>query len=130
MERWKRGAWLAWPALAVLGGCTAPPVRYPPDRGHPFDPERVAGFQRGVTTREEALEALGEPTWAATNEADGSTTLTWQYSHTDAAGTVTQGALLKFDADGRLLTKYEANGRSRVPGKVSQSSKAGGTPPN
>jgi hypothetical protein len=114
LEPRNRKAWLAGWALAVLAGCSAPPVAFPADQGHAIHPSALAGFQRGVTTRAEALAALGEPDSTTSDPADGSTTLAWRYQHTDASGTTTVGVLLRFDAEDRLLLKFASqNHRNR-----------------
>ena len=98
--------WLA-AVLLILAGCKAPAVRsYPADRGRPIDPASVAQFRQGVSTRAEAVQALGEPDGAVTSPAVGVSTLTWQYSHTDAAGSTTTTVIMKFGPDGKLLLKF------------------------
>jgi hypothetical protein len=86
-------------------GCATPAVVQSKEQGRKIDRAVLDAFQRGVTTRAEAILALGEPTSKKTNPADGSTTLAWNYVHTDAAGTLSILALLQFDAQDKLLLK-------------------------
>jgi len=90
---------------AVAVGCAAPVQSHLPDRGHRLDRETLDSFQRGVTTQAEALERLGEPSRRAVSAEDGSTTLSWDYVHTDASGTLSILTVLKFGSDGKLLLK-------------------------
>jgi outer membrane protein assembly factor BamE (lipoprotein component of BamABCDE complex) len=90
--------------LAPWLGCAAPAPPQTIERGHRIDHATLEGFQRGVTTREEAIRILGEPSRTATG-ADGSTTCSWDYVHADAQGSTAILTLLKFGPDGRLLLK-------------------------
>jgi outer membrane protein assembly factor BamE (lipoprotein component of BamABCDE complex) len=96
-------------AAAGLGlglQCSRPaPAQAVVEEGHPIDRAALAGFQRGVTTRDEALDRLGEPTTTATDPADGSTTLSWHYVRKDAHGTTAVLAVLRFGPDGKLEMK-------------------------
>lgn len=94
-------------SLAVLGVHCAPPaaVVRPMEQGRPIDPEVIDGFQRGVTSRTEALRVLGEPASSSTDPQDGTTILTWTYRRVDAAGTTQTLAVLQFDLQDKLLVK-------------------------
>ena len=102
-------------ALLALAGCKAPVARsYPPDRGRRIDPASVAPFKQGVSTRAEAVQVLGEPAGTVTSPADGVSTLTWQYAHTDASGSTAITVIMKFGPDGKLLLKFlNQDSRSR-----------------
>ena len=94
-------------ALLALAGCQGPATRsYPPDRGRRIDPAEVAQFKQGVSTRAEAIQVLGEPAGAVTSPAEGVSTLTWLYAHTDAAGSTTLTVIMKFGPDDKLLLKF------------------------
>jgi outer membrane protein assembly factor BamE (lipoprotein component of BamABCDE complex) len=100
------GACCAVSLLVLAGGCSRPAAPPPVvEQGRPIDRAVLNGFQRGVTTREEALEQLGEPTTSATDPGDGSTTLSWHYVRQDAHGTTAILAVLRFGADDLLQMK-------------------------
>jgi len=91
--------------VAVAVGCAAPVQSHLPDRGHRLDRETLDSFRRGVTTRAEAIERLGEPSRRAVSAEEGTTTLSWDYVHTDASGTLSILTVLKFGPDDKLLLK-------------------------
>ena len=76
---------------------------------------RLEGFQRGVTTRKQALEILGPPARTSTDAQDGSTTCSWDYVHVDAQGSTAILTTLKFGPDDRLQIKM-VNQSSHVRG--------------
>jgi len=93
--------------IGALAACAPPAaVSYPADRGRRIDPASLAGFRQGSTTRAEAVQLLGEPTATASDPAEGTTTLTWQYAHADAAGATVVTAILKFGPDDKLIIKF------------------------
>jgi hypothetical protein len=75
------------------------------ERGRRIDRATLETLQRGVTTRAEALERLGEPTTTVTDAGDGSVTGSWDFVHTDAHEATAIMTILKFGPDGRLLIK-------------------------
>jgi len=90
---------------AVLAGCAAPAPMPVVDRGRKIDHAVLDGFQRGVTTRAEALAALGEPSSSSTSPEDGSTTCSWDYLHQDARVSIAIMTILKFGPDDKLQIK-------------------------
>jgi len=70
------------------------------------------GFQRGVTTRQEVLDLLGEPTTTRSAGA-GSVTCSWDYVHADAHGSIAIMTILTFGADGRLQVKMVSQSGTR-----------------
>jgi outer membrane protein assembly factor BamE (lipoprotein component of BamABCDE complex) len=90
--------------LAPWIGCAAPAVPQTVGRGRRIDHATLEGFQRGVTTRQEALRILGEPSKTSTT-ADGSTTCSWDYVHADAKGSTAIVTVLKFGPDDKLLLR-------------------------
>ena len=109
--------------LALSGGCAAPAVQAAVvDSGSRIDPATLEGFQRGITTRAEAVRILGEPAALAGPAADGSTTLTWNYLHADAQGSLAITTVLKFGPDDRLELKLVNESRQITGGS--------GTPPS
>ena len=90
---------------AVWVGCAAPAVQPVIDRGRKIDHAVLDGFLRGVTTRTEAIELLGEPSRTTTDAADGSTTCSWDYLHQDARVTIAILTILKFGPDDKLQIK-------------------------
>jgi outer membrane protein assembly factor BamE (lipoprotein component of BamABCDE complex) len=102
--------------LAAWVGCAAPAA--PPqtlERGRKIDRATLEGFQRGVTTRKQALEILGPPARTSTDAQDGSTTCSWDYVHVDAQGSTAILTTLKFGPDDRLQIKM-VNQSSHVRG--------------
>ena len=91
--------------MAAWMGCAAPVVVATVERGHPIDRAVLEGLKRGVTTRTEALALLGEPSTTSANVAEGSTTLCWDYLHSDARGSVATMTILKFGPDDLLQIK-------------------------
>lgn len=91
--------------MALGAGCAKPAPPPVVEQGHPIDRAMLEGFQRGVTTREEALARLGEPTTSATDPADGSTTLSWHYVHADAHRSTAVMVVLRFGSDDLLQLK-------------------------
>jgi outer membrane protein assembly factor BamE (lipoprotein component of BamABCDE complex) len=95
--------------LALLAscwtGCAAPKPVQTVEQGRRIDRATLDGFQRGVTTRQEVMALLGEPTTTVTSPADGSVTCSWDYVHTDAHSSIAIMTILTFGADGRLLVK-------------------------
>jgi len=86
--------------------CAAPMVVRPAiDQGHKVDQVILDGFKRGLSTREEAVDRLGQPSSITTNAEDGTTTLAWHYVHADAKGSSAVITILKFSADDKLLFK-------------------------
>lgn len=49
--------WACWPLALALSGCVIGRVY----RDHPLDEQKIAGIQRGVTTKAEILERFGPP---------------------------------------------------------------------
>ena len=97
-------------ALAGLGllaalACAAPAPVPTVERGRAIDKAVLDGFQRGVTTRAEALRLLGEPSTTTSNPEEGSTTCSWDYFHSDARGSTASMTILKFGRDDTLLIK-------------------------
>lgn len=90
---------------AAWVGCAAPAAQPVIDRGRRIDRAVLDSFQRGVTTRAEALELLGEPSKTSTHPEDGSTTCSWDYLHQDARGSIAIMTILKFGPDDKLQIK-------------------------
>jgi len=86
-------------------GCAAPAALPTVERGRRIDRAVLDGLQRGVTTRSEAVELLGEPSTSKTSAEDGSTTCSWDYFHQDARGSTAIMTILTFGPDDRLQIK-------------------------
>ena len=94
-------------------GCAAPRPAETIERGRRIDRAVLDGFQRGVTTRQEVLDLLGEPTATARAAGDGSVTCSWDYVHSDAHGSIAIMTILTFGADGRLQVKMVSQSGTR-----------------
>jgi hypothetical protein len=91
-------------------------VPAPVDRGRRIEPSVLEGFQRGVTTRAEAIQLLGEPTTRVSGPEPGGTTLTWDYLHVDAQGSIAITTVLKFGPDDKLWLKLVNQSRQILIG--------------
>jgi outer membrane protein assembly factor BamE (lipoprotein component of BamABCDE complex) len=91
--------------LVPWTGCAAPRPAETIERGRRIDRAVLDGFQRGVTTRQEVLDLLGEPTATARSAGDGSVTCSWDYVHEDAHGSIAIMTILTFGADDKLQVK-------------------------
>lgn len=71
--------------------------------GTRFDAAKVAELQAGVSTQQDAIEKLGQPS-AVSNYPDGSKLLQWQYVYGTAVG-VGGGAhaAILFGADDKMI---------------------------
>ncbi|MDR3669665.1 MAG: hypothetical protein P4L36_02410 [Holophaga sp.] len=103
----RRSLLIACLALACLSpfGCAPPAAPPTVERGRRIDRATLEGFRRGVTTREEVLALLGEPSTTVTDPGDGSVTCSWDFVHTDAHEATAIMTTLKFGSDGRLLVR-------------------------
>ena len=88
-------------ALACAGPAAVPTV----ERGRLVEKAVLDNFQRGVTTRGEALALLGEPSTTSSNPEDGSITCSWDYFHSDGRGSTATMTILKFGPDDTLQIK-------------------------
>jgi len=88
----------------------------PPDLPRVPRPPRALDRQRGVTTRQEVLDALGQPTTTVTSPQDGSVTCSWDYVRKDASSSVAIMTILTFGADGRLQVKMVSQSGTRASG--------------
>jgi hypothetical protein len=71
--------------------------------GHRFDYTRVSELTPGVSTRDDAIRALGTPT-AESSYADGSRLLQWQYVSGNALGRGSGSHVaILFDRDGKMI---------------------------
>jgi len=102
--------------LALWTGCAAPRPVQTVERGRRIDRAVLDGFQRGVTTRQEVLDALGQPTTTVTSPQDGSVTCSWDYVRKDASSSVAIMTILTFGADGRLQVKMVSQSGTRASG--------------
>lgn len=96
---------LALPAL--LAGCVTTEV------GHDFDMACVHNFQKGVTTKDDAVRCLGEPTQIQQSSLNnGRERFVWFYSGMFNAQGVTKRVSLIFNEDGtlRLIEDRQATG--------------------
>jgi outer membrane protein assembly factor BamE (lipoprotein component of BamABCDE complex) len=92
--------------LAAAWSCARPAAPVPTvERGRWIDRSILDGFQRGITTRAEVVELLGNPSSTVTNAGDGSTTCSWDYYHSDAKGTFAIMTILTFSSDDTLQVK-------------------------
>jgi hypothetical protein len=87
--------------LAPWVACGPPRPVPTVERGRRIDRAVLEGFQRGVTTLQEAQERLGPPTRTVA-DPDGDTTCVWDYFHSDGKGSTAITAILKFGSDGLL----------------------------
>lgn len=85
-------------ALAILtlslAGCMT--------MGRPFDPNTVRQFKPGVTTRQDAITALGPPS-AESDAGRDQTLLQWQYIHGTMFGGSGAHAAILFGSDGKMV---------------------------
>jgi outer membrane protein assembly factor BamE (lipoprotein component of BamABCDE complex) len=91
--------------LLAAVGCVAPAPVAIIDRGQRIDHAVLEGFKQGLTTRAEVLALLGKPSTTAVNPEDGSLTCSWDYFHSDGAGSVAIMTILKFGRDDTLQIK-------------------------
>lgn len=70
--------------------------------GHRFDYAAVGRFAPGITTRGDAVQALGEPNAMSVNP-DGTTLLQWQDMRASALGATSAHAAILFDKNGTMM---------------------------
>lgn len=70
--------------------------------GRPFDASYISQMKPGVTTKDEAIANLGQPS-AFSNMPNGQQLLQWQYVHGSMFGASSTHAAILFDADGKMV---------------------------
>lgn len=81
-------------AFASLGGCMTSGVK--------FTMAEVASLQPGVTTIDEAIRVLGQPT-ARSSYGDGGEFLQWQYTEVVYIAGESRHVGILFDRNGRMV---------------------------
>ena len=74
-----RIALLVVPAVLALSACVS-------ENGKEVDQTKVAAFQKGVTTKQQVIDALGPPTSSGFQAETGQNWLAWSHAKTTISG--------------------------------------------